>query len=453
MTTQKKYIFKGNWWKYEDNDNKTPGILEIINNKKISLTPDDLFPTKNGVHAIPDRIETILGETLKKKPITLFRCESFGINYNCKMALVGEHYKDFDDIKFKKIKIDYSLLNEWAYPYWIKSLTIENNKSIRNYYKKDNISIKIPEFNLIIDFHFNLRIIGKDPLNKKRVTFITITSKKPTNLTEWWKVIIILRNFIILGLNVPIYPYEFIGITEEQKRVKMYYIAYEYNYNVFEEWNRKGELFTLKNIEDNFSVYLNNWFNKSIKFNRIIANYYSTLNNPDMYNEDKLLHFVSLLEEYHRYNKKNEAMSQEDFKELADKILIDAEKCLDAEQIKFLKENINPFGYEKHLSQRLKELLNENKALIPLNSKEKNNFIKKIKDTRDFWVHKLTYKDNRLLTGKELSKAPCALEMLLIACLLREIGFEDDLLKKLFKRNNKFTYFHANTLSLFKFKS
>ena len=37
MKIQKKFIFKGNWWKYGNKDNKVFGMLEIINNKKITL--------------------------------------------------------------------------------------------------------------------------------------------------------------------------------------------------------------------------------------------------------------------------------------------------------------------------------------------------------------------------------------------------------------------------------
>lgn len=452
---QKKYIFQGNWWKYEDKDKKAAGTLEIINSEKISLIPGDLFPIKNGLHtSIMDKIGTVLGETLKKELITLLNCESF-IGFNCisSMALIGEHYKDFDEVKFKKIKINYSLLDEWSYSDWIKSLTFENNNTLRNYFKKDNTTVRIPEFNLIIDFHFNLKTVDKNQLNKERITFIVITSKEPKGLTEWWEVITILRNFMILGLNVPVYPGEITGITDKQKQVKIHRVAYGYSYNSIEEINRKGKLFTLKNIEDDVSVYLNNWFKKSAKLNRTITNYYSILNNPDMYEIDRLLNFVSLLEGYHRFNKKNEAMNQEDFKDMTDKILIDVETCLKEKQINFLKDNINPYGYEKRLGQRLKELLNENKVLIPLNSEDKGRFIMKVKDTRDFWAHKLAVKEDKILKGTDLSKAVIALEMLLIICLLREIEFTDDLLIKLFNRDSKFTYFYNNTLNLFKFES
>lgn len=455
MAVQKKITFMGNWWKYQNNDKKISGLLEIINNKEIILITNNLFPSQGGAHSIPERIEVIHGETSNKEPVTLFWGESWGASYNCRMALVGEHYKDFDDVKFKKIKINYSLLNEWAYSDWIESYIVENNKTVINYFKKDNISVKIPNFNLIIEFHFNLKTTGKNQLNKKRITFITITSTEPQNLNEWWNIIVILRNFIILGLNTPVYPSEFTGITDKYKQIGIYRIAYKYNDSDIGGFNHRGELFTLKNIENNFSIYLNSWFNKSVKLNKIITNYYSTLNNPDIYYEDKLLHFISLLEGYHRYNKKNEINGidgQEDYKDKINKILTNTEKCLEKEQIKFLIDNINPFGYEKRLGQRLKELLNENKVLIPLNNKDKYRFIKKVKDTRDFWTHKLVEKD-KLLQGAELSKAITALEMLLICCLLREIEFKDDLLIKLFKGNNKFTYFYDNTLSLFRFKS
>lgn len=453
MTNQRKTTFKGNWWKFGDENTKVFGTLEIKSNRQITLTPNNLFPTKNGVHTLPEKIGTILGETLEKKPITLLNCESFiGLNYNSSMALVGEYYKDFDEIRFKKIRINYSLLNEWAYPDWIKSYTFENNKTIINYFNKDTISIDISKLNLNIGFHFDLNKVCNSESDKIRRTFITITSQKSKGLTEWWDIIIILRNLMALGLNMPVHPYKFIGITDEQKKVKIPHIDYTYDFNGLEELKRKGNLFTLKDIEKEFSVYLNNWFNKSINLNRVVTNYSSILNNPDIYNIDKLLNYVSLLEGYHRYNKKNEIIGQREFIDETEKILHDSKKCLENKQVKFLKNYINPYGYEKRLSKRLRELLNENKAIIRLTKKERNKFIKKVKDTRDSWAHKLFFRENELLKGMELSKAVIALEMLLVACLLREIGLKDELLKKIFERYNKFTYYYNKTINLFRFE-
>lgn len=452
MIKKKKNTFKGNWWKYGDENNKVFGKLEINSNLQIILTTDNLFPTKNGVHTIPEKIGTILGETLDKKSITLLNCESFGFYYNSSIVLIGEYYKDFNEIKFKKIRINYSLLNEWAYPDWIKSYTIKDNKTIINYSKKDTISINVSELNLNISFHFNLNKIRNSKSGKKRNTFITITSQEYKDLNEWWSIIKILRNLMVLGLNMPVHPYKFIGITDEHKKINIPHIDYKYNSTWPEELKRKGTLFTLKDIEGEFSIYLNNWFNKSINLNRIVNNYSSILNNPDIYNIDKLLNYVSLLEGYHRYNKVNEVIEKREFRNRTKKILLDSEKCLKKEQVKFLKKYINPFGYEKRLSERLRELLNENMFLIKLNRKEKDKFIKKVKDARDSWAHKLILKESESLKGIELSKAVIALEMLLVACLLREIGFKNELLKKIFERHNKFTYYYNKTISLFKFK-
>jgi hypothetical protein len=447
-----KNIYKGHWWKYGDENNKVFGKLEINGNRQIILTADNLFPAKNGVHAIPEKIGTILGETLDKKSITLLNCESFGFYYNSSIALVGEHFKDFSEIKFKKIIINYSLLNEWAYPDWIKSYTIKNNRTTINYFKKDTISIDISGLNLDISFHFNLNKIRNSKYGKKRKSYMTITSQESKDINEWWNIIKILRNLMVLGLNMPVHPYKFIGITNKKNKVKIPHLDYMNNSNGLEELRRKGNLFTLKDVETDFSIYLNNWFNKSITLNRIATNYYSILNNPDIYNIDKLLNYVSLLEGYHRYNKKNDIIGQSEFINETEKILADSKKCLEKRQLKFLEKHINPFGFEKRLSKRLRELLNENRSLIKLNRKEKTKFIKKVKNTRDYWAHKLIKKESELLKDGELSKAVIALEMLLLACLLREIGFKDELLKKIFERNNKFTYYYNKTVGLFKFE-
>lgn len=450
MINQKKNTFEGSWWKFGDENNKVFGKLEINSNLQIILTTDDLFPTKNGVHTIPEKIGTIFGKTLDKKSITLLNCESFGFYYNSSIALVGEYYKDFTEIKFKKIRINFSLLNEWAYPDWIKSYTINNNKTIINYSKKDTISINISELNLNISFHFNLNKIRNSKSGKKRNTFITITSQNYKDLDEWWDVIRILRNLMVLGSNMPVHPYKFIGITDERKKVNIPHIDYKYNSAWFEELKRKGNLFTLKDIEGEFSIYLNNWFNKSINLNRIVNNYSSILNNPDIYNIDKLLNYVSILEGYHRYNKKNEIIEQREYKNEIKKILNDSKKCLGEEQVSFLKKYMNPYGYEKGLSRRLKELLNENKVIIQLTKKERNKFINKVKKTRDYWAHKLIIGKSELLQGKDLLKAVIGLEMLLVSCLLSEIGLKDELLKKIFERQNKFTYYYNETINLFR---
>ena len=77
MDIHKKHKYRGVWWRYGYVNNKIHGVLEVIQNRNISLQMDNLIPTKNGIHYLPEDIGTILGKTLKKEPVTLINCQHF----------------------------------------------------------------------------------------------------------------------------------------------------------------------------------------------------------------------------------------------------------------------------------------------------------------------------------------------------------------------------------------
>lgn len=438
MDIYKKHNHKGIWWRSDFADEKIPGALEIIQNRSITLRTDILLPTKDGVHHFPSTIGTILGNTLKGEPVTLINCGYvFGDVYGSPLAIIGKHFKDCDDINFNSIKVFYTLLTEWAYK--------------EEYINENGTSFEIKDLGISIIFNFEpKKSVGKRKKNiEEIISSVTINSENSKDLQEWWDIIILLRNFIILGLNVPVYPYSFLGIKKNKKEVKIYRTTNTNFGHYLEKLRHEGYLFRLRDIKDNLNLYLGNLFKKSENLNRVMTNYYSILNNPEIYNADKFLNLTSILEGYHRCNMKNEEMEKEVFSKFKKDIIKKSKKCLCDGQIKFINNKIYDFGYEKSLNKRLKELLDKCKSFIPLEKSEGRNYIQKISKTRNIIAHGLKEKEE-IPKGENLYKALSALEFLFVTNVLKEIGFDDNLLSRLLSGFNKFNWPYNDITRLFK---
>jgi len=434
----KKYIRRGVWWRSDFPDKKIPGTLEIIRNRSIKLKTDDLFPTKNGVHYFPSQLGTILGRTLKGEQVTLIDCGNIiGEFYGSTFALIGNHYKNLDSVKFSSIKVFYTLLVEWMF---------EKNL------KDNRVACKVEELgiNIYFDITMEKSIKRKTGAKKELVSSVIIESENQKNLHEWWDIIILLRNFIILGLNTPVYPYNYYGIENSKKIVKMFRTTNTNFEEYSEQLRRKGTLFRLKDIKENINLYLCKLLQNSESLNRIMTNYYSILNNPEIYSADKFLNLVSILEGYHRYNMKNEEMPEEDFKRFKKEILKRAKLCLSKKEREFIRNKIYNFGYEKSLPKRLEEILENCKSFIPIKENERKNFVDKITYTRNAIAHNLKMDDEKVLKKENLYKAMEALEFLFVASVCKKIGFTDVKLKELISNFNKFNYPYNDIPRLFK---
>ena len=463
MNTDKAIIYKGKWW-LPSSKQKEIGILRIIKDKEIKLELDYFINIKTGVKTNPlENFEIILGETSNGEKITLLNCwaaEFWGKFFNIGFVFIGEHFNSLKDIKFKSMEFKYSYLNEWSYPYWYKqSIYYKKNKVIKvetTYIDKEPIKIflNIPDNKINLTFSFNL-IDFLDSSNKKykkRKTFLLAESEEQKTFSEWWDIITIIRNFLILGIFKPIYP-SIIKAKISEKKVVDIYRTINVNINL-SDLRFSDMLFTLKDIEKDIGRYLKNWFMESSKLKDIITGLFIVLNNPDIGLENQLVQLAGLAEWYFRDNKDYLIINRKEYDDIRSRIidLIKNNISLDSNLPQCFVENniVYKYGYQKNFRTVLKELVNEVVGILQLDSGFSKYYCNKTVNTRNYFVHKDEQLKNKVAKRKELSDIIRFLEMVLIVNILIDIGFDEEIIKKVFNRFDEFNSTYRSIMRLIK---
>ena len=451
MDSGKPIIFEGKWW-LPSNNQKESGILRIIKDKEIKLELDYFINIKKGVKNNPlENFEIILGETTDGEKITLLNCwaaEFFGKFFNIEFVFIGEHFNNLKDIKFKSIEFAYTYLNEWAYPYWYKqSIYYKKNKVNKEritYIKKEPIKIflDIPDNKINLTFSFNL-INSSDSSNKsykKRKTILLAESDELRTFNEWWDIITIIRNFLILGTFKPIYSSILKAKINKRKKVDIYRTI-NVNMNL-SDLRSNDMLFTLKDIEKDIEKYLKNWFIKSSKLKDIVTGLFIVLNNPEMGLENQLIHLSGLVEWYFRDNRDLLIMNRDEYDDLRANIidLIKGHINLDPSLPKCFVENniVYKYGYQKNFRTVLEELVNQVVDIFQLNKGFNKYYCHKTVITRNYFVHKDEQLKDKVAKGKKLNDIVRFLEMVLIINILIDIEFGQEIVKKIFNRYCEF---------------
>jgi len=455
MDTDETISYKGEWW-LPSKQQKETGILKIFRDKEIRLELDYFFNLEIGMQiGYPRNFEIILGKTTNSEKITLLNCRDrdlLGKLFNIEFVFIGEHFNSFKDIKFKSMEFEYTYLNEWAYFDWYKQYIYYKknkvNKVETTYIKKAPIKIflDIPENKINLTFSFNLinSFNSSSKGYKKRETVLLAESNKQKTFDEWWNIITIIRNFLILGIIKPIYPSIVKAKINKRKKVDIHRTI-NVNTNL-SDVRFYDMLFTLKDIERDVEKYLRNWFIKSSKLKDIVTGLFIVLNNSEMGFENQLIYLSGLAEWYFRDNKDFLIMTSQEYNDQRAKIIdlikshINLDPC-------FIENNIiNKYGYQKNFRTILKELVDKVVEIFQLEKSFKKYYCDKTVETRNYFVHKDERLKDKAAKGKKLYDIVRFLEMVLIINILIEIEFDKEMIKKVFNRFDEFNSIYRNII-------
>ena len=150
------------------------------------------------------------------------------------------------------------------------------------------------------------------------------------------------------------------------------------------------------------------------------------------------LNFLTLaqaLETFHRRRRHGAILSKDEHKQKMYEIL---ENVPDTYK-KWLKDAL-AFSNEKSLKIRLSELMDENIEVMRPIMNHKEEFIKKVRDTRNYLTHFDHRMKKKAATGTELHWLTEKLSILLQGCLLQEIDIKPTEQLNLFNRNRFYEF-------------
>lgn len=457
----KEFEHKGIWWLPDKPKKRISGTLRFTHSEGAVL---DLIGSLKDIQDMNKTLEPeiILGVSSNGKNISLHKCfetkstlsfpgfqtSSFYAN----VVFIGAHFQKKEDIKFKKISIHYSHLDEWV------NLS---GFDIQHFFDKKEVIIKykLPEpiqasvgedYKIFIDIRANgpiRSIVQKEASIKQRI-YIRIEPSEEKSFDKYLNIMYHIQNFLSLGIMESTYPLAIEGITEANKEMikdKVYYSPVEIYYelpNISKTTKTLlpfDMLFTFKDISNRFEIFLRNWFEKADLLKPICDLYFGTLYNPHMYLEHRFLSLIQAIESFHQRIYGGEYLSDKEYKHVYDALMNAIPNGVKREFRESL-ENKLKYGSEFSLRKRLKEIFNTYQEILNGFIKNKNAFIEKVVDTRNYQTHHDEDLRERAVSEEELYRLTEKLKILLEICLLTELGFTSKEIRNLFSRNRKFRY-------------
>ncbi len=423
--------YKGFWFLPDAPDKQIAGILTA--KKDISYNLELIGGFEDGLQSIisSEKKDVIFGEVYNSenhiRKITLINCyHSFNINfsakhpitrYNCSVVVDGFHVNSLDLNSCIEIRADLSSLYNWKNTGIIKrtfqfpneSQTLNKIESFsidlnRNDYWK--IPVQIDDLtNLVLYADSNY---DTSPDYKKstieQFTRVKFECKTSTSINYLYRKVFLFQQFLsFAALNsvcinkLWVYSNDF---YEEINGVKVNSPAYIYlkpDVKCSEklETKQKDFLFKFSDISDDFDFIIKKWFEVSDDVAPIRNHLIESIKPNRKFSSVDFLIVIQALEGFHR---------------------------------RFRKRN-------KDLLDRLKELAQEFNDISKVQEISETDLIQ-AKDSRHYYSH-FFEKGENVLDGVKLFELTIKMRTLLICCVLNLVGFNNDKINKLLKKNNR----------------
>ncbi|ADZ09357.1 hypothetical protein Metbo_1112 [Methanobacterium lacus] len=454
-----KFEERGVFWVPEKNV-KLSGVLRFDPQEKIEL---EIFGSKGETNypLFSGKIhhEIMLG-VISGRNVTLYHChqikgqikdnEFMTLIFDINTIFLGYHFKNKKDICFNSLDIEYSYLEDWVdrtgfnvYPILNSKRYIEEYTTTYKY--PQNVHAKLDNFQIQIRFRFQ-PLQYKYKIDLKQDTYLEIIPNEVIHFKEYkQKILDNIQNFLTLGISEPLFPINITGKIKKNnvKNDDKYpnYTNIEIFYRTItahfpkKQMNTWDMFFSLEDI--NFNECLNNWFRKYENLKPVIQLYFGILNNPS-HLENNFINLAQAIESYHRRTFQGKYMPTKEYKKLSKILKEKIPEKIAKDHKNSLKSKID-FGNEFSLQTRLYEIFEKYEDVLKININNQDEFIKDVKNTRNFLTH---YNKNLEIKAKtkneDLFDLIQKLKFMLEVCFLFELGINSTKIMKLVSQDKRY---------------
>jgi len=395
---------RGIWWLPDNEDKKIAGIVNYIPTESIKLELIGSFYDDDLAMFNSDRRQPIIwGESSDGKDITLIDCfSSLSWHSNCSFSLlkfsvcyviIGKHIDSLEEMVFTKATVQFDELSLWYCPSII-SYFLKDNQTwdrITNNYddnfaittKVDTVSITLQPKALLNTERQRVRMIVE-----QRTDFII----KPDDKISIQEVLNIngqFEQFLSIATLSQV-QCKNISLCEEENSSKIILLHNFFRKEYSPKLNGEYYLFDYKILEDNYQKVITKWFQEPKDIYQIRSHLISSIGNTHVFSSANFLAVVQAIEGYY---------------------------C------RFIEDN-------KKLNIILRNLCSE------FNSINKVDFgddaINEIVDSRNHYSHLLPIgKKENVVDGRELLQHFKKLRILLLCCILKFMGLDNDKIKQI----------------------
>jgi hypothetical protein len=434
----------------------------------------------------------ILGLLENNEEVTLYRCSGSIKNFEfvkgrpnlffqATYIFRKIHFQTEQEIKFNSISVRYSHLEEWVGKSGVQAIWSGEENKIWISYQPPSC-IPIAEFEgLDLSITFSQIYINPFDIyfgatyykgNVEQKTFLTLHNPKNESIDKCVEIIVHFRDFLTFAMSKPSSMSAVTGnvdVTYEKPILKddgSYSIEEEIRENqvniLFGLWNSEKSsevkislhemLFIYGDIEGKLGEIFKQWLHKKEAYESVFELFMTTMYTPNLYLHYGFINMIQALEVYHGNKYEGTYQKDEIYKEGIYKNLLEAIEKFPSENGESqhgisddfrsaLKGKLN-FLNQHTLQTRLGEILEDITCLLPDNfvggADDRKSFISRASNTRHALAHHNKRQNKKAAKGRELLQLFHTLKVILQSCLLRELGFTDESIKKLIERNRDY---------------
>lgn len=324
--------------------------------------------------------------------------------------VLGVHFNSLEDINFEYVMIRYSNIDKWIHDYDIKGwdLLSKDDEQISFKYKfGKSIDVKVQQQNIMIQLKYLPNVSIKPQYDKTIVSlqiYIIIKPNKEKDIDEYIKLKQILQDFLNLISYENIIMESIDGyIQDDKNKHKLKRVELLYRNSISKDFNktqvRKPFLFYYDDIANKFDTILNKWFELPKKLGIAYDLYFGQLYNDQLYDVNRFLMLAEALEVYHRVIFEGKSLSEKGDRSI-------------------------------QLKCRIQDIYNRYIDIFEFLSIKLYNFVDKISSYRNKLTHGNISSDE--IDHEDIIWQYKNLQILFQLCLLTEIGFNDDEIKRIF---------------------
>jgi len=450
------FEYKGFWWLPENQERKIAGTLKYSPEDGPILELIGSFWDLPGLQKVkgPD---IILGKSDNGILITLFgyggRKDEISwpgfsrTTVRMQVIFMGYHFLKREDLVFDSLSVNYSYLNDWCgeYPF---SVDWDLPKSYKVHYQRpEPLIIELKEFKISLEPELSVNHQRAGDINLKYFVYLKIEGNKKYHFEDLMNFMEKLRNFISLGVKRPIYSNRVKVKTD--KYVIKGHDGKELNplIDVFVKKRRKEYkektlipsdfLFSFHDIKAQFKNCLEKWIEIDDLLKPVKDLYFGAFCNPRMFLENKFLNLVQALETYHsRRYKESYSINPKEFGEIVGKIL----EVIPSKHKNTFKGKLE-YANKYSLRKRIKGIIRNNSDIVEFylsNNSQKNSFINKVVNTRNYLTHYDEKLKNNAAKGEDLYWLNLKLKILVEIVFMKEIGIDSEYILNALKRNTEY---------------
>ena len=447
---QEAFELKGFWWLPASPDEQISGVVKFDPDKGVTLESIEGLEVQKLEIAV---IDVILGTLQNGDDVSLHECiilkQLFSSSIRCthikaRYLIIGAHFPQCEDLKFKTVTVRYHNLDVWVQGFGSLDIDRSNDNKIEH---QVTIKVKIPEplkarineeFELSLDVDYSLeeRLLPYQGITAELRHFLSLEAIQETSWKNFQKILARIQDFISFAMNEPTFPTEIKGtseVTSEEvegktyhKSVSLYYISI--SSKRIQRIQTSNMRFSLMQIEQQFESIIKKWFEKA-ELLPIYVLYFGNMYAPSTYLNLQFLSLVQAVEAYHRRVKGTTDLSPEKHQERYDAIL----EAVPEEYREWVKQRLQ-HSNEVNLRRRLNLLVEEHSDIL-VKHIGKRKFVSDVVNTRNYFTHYDEELKNKAITESKGLYVLCEkLKTLIEVCFLAELELSQEQIKRMMHR-------------------